>query len=89
MKRVARPSGADIVPAAIQSPGDENHPLAPEAAEIYGRLDAEPRRKGRLIQQVDMQIAAIALALGQCTVVSEDSDLFAVPGLSVENWAVR
>jgi tRNA(fMet)-specific endonuclease VapC len=41
-----------------------------------------------MIQQVDLQIAAIALSLGRCTVVSEDSDLIAVPGLSVENWAV-
>jgi tRNA(fMet)-specific endonuclease VapC len=64
-------------------------PFTPEAAEVYGRLYAELRRKGRIIQQVDLQIAAIAITLGQCTVVSEDSDLAAVPGLSVENWALR
>ena len=64
-------------------------PFTPEAAEVYGRLYAELRRKGRIIQQIDLQIAAIALALGQCTVVSEDSDLSAVPGLNVENWAVQ
>jgi tRNA(fMet)-specific endonuclease VapC len=64
-------------------------PFTPEAAEVYGRLYAKLRRNGRTIQQVDLQIAAIALALGQCTVVSEDSDLNAVPGLSVENWAVQ
>jgi tRNA(fMet)-specific endonuclease VapC len=34
-----------------------------------------------------MMIAAIALTLGNCTVVSNDSDLLAVPGLTVENWA--
>jgi tRNA(fMet)-specific endonuclease VapC len=39
------------------------------------------------MQQVDMQVAAIALTLSQCIVVSEDTDLLAVPGLSVENWA--
>jgi predicted nucleic acid-binding protein len=32
-------------------------------------------------------IAATALALGNCTVVSADSDLVAVPGLTVENWS--
>ncbi len=32
-------------------------------------------------------IAAIALALGNTTVVTMDNDLAAVPGLSVENWA--
>lgn len=40
------------------------------------------------MQQIDIQIAAIALSLGRCTVVSKDSDLSAVPGLDVENWAV-
>ena len=39
------------------------------------------------MQQVDIQVAAIALTLSQCTVVSEDSDLLAVPGLSVVNWS--
>jgi tRNA(fMet)-specific endonuclease VapC len=43
---------------------------------------------GRIIaaQQVDIQIAAIAFTLGNCMVVSGDSDLAAVPGLTVENW---
>lgn len=36
---------------------------------------------------LDIQIAAVAFALGNCTVVTSDSDLAAVPGLSVENWA--
>ena len=40
------------------------------------------------MQTVDRMIAAIALSLGKCTVVSADSDLAAVPGLTVENWAV-
>jgi tRNA(fMet)-specific endonuclease VapC len=40
------------------------------------------------MQQIDIQIAAIARCLGDCTVVSTDSDLSAVPGLTVENWRV-
>jgi hypothetical protein len=28
-----------------------------------------------------------ALSLGNCTVVSADSDLLAIPRLTVENWA--
>jgi tRNA(fMet)-specific endonuclease VapC len=64
-------------------------PYTREAAEEYGRLAAQLRRAGRTIQQVDLQLAAIALTLGQCTVVSEDSDLRAVPGLSVESWVLR
>jgi predicted nucleic acid-binding protein len=38
------------------------------------------------MQQIDMMIAAIALSLGQCTIVTTDTDLAAVPGLAVENW---
>ena len=34
-----------------------------------------------------MTIAAIALSLGNCGVVTGVSDLAAVPGLAVENWA--
>jgi tRNA(fMet)-specific endonuclease VapC len=56
------------------------------AAFEYGRIYAELVRLGRPIGTVDMMIAAIALTLGQCTVVSADSDLLAVPGLTVENW---
>ena len=64
-------------------------PFTPEAAKVYGRLYAELRRRGRIIQQVDLQIAAIALSFDLCTVVTEDSDFKAVPGLPVENWIVR
>jgi tRNA(fMet)-specific endonuclease VapC len=53
----------------------------------YGRVFAELRRIGRLMQQVDVMIAAIALTLGNCTVVTTDTDLAAVPGLNTENWA--
>jgi len=79
---------------------DENHarliraiaglsfwPYTREAAEEYGRLAAQLRRAGRTMQQVDIQVAAIALTLSQCSVVSEDTDLLAVPGLSIESWA--
>jgi tRNA(fMet)-specific endonuclease VapC len=40
------------------------------------------------MQQIDIMVAAVALSLGNCTVVTDDTDLIAVPGLSVENWAV-
>jgi tRNA(fMet)-specific endonuclease VapC len=40
------------------------------------------------MQQVDIMIAAIAFALGSCTVVSSDSDLAAIPGLTIESWAL-
>jgi tRNA(fMet)-specific endonuclease VapC len=62
-------------------------PFERDAAEEYGRLAADLRRRGRPMSQIDIMVAAIALALGNCTVVSADGDLQAVPGLVVENWA--
>jgi tRNA(fMet)-specific endonuclease VapC len=59
------------------------------AAEEFGRLFAELRRLGRPMQQIDVQIAAVALSLGNCTVVTKDSDLSAIPGLDVEDWTVE
>jgi tRNA(fMet)-specific endonuclease VapC len=62
-------------------------PYTRDAAEEYGRLAAHLRRVGRTMQQVGIQVAAIALTLSQCIVVSEDTDLLAVPSLTVENWS--
>ena len=61
-------------------------PLDRRASEQFGLLAAELRRRGRPMQVVDMMLAAIALSLGDCTVITTDSDLLAVPGLAVENW---
>lgn len=63
-------------------------PFDEKAAFEYGRIAAELRRLGRPMQQVDIMLAAIAVSLGSCTVVSVDSDLTAVPGLTVENWSI-
>src|SRR5437660_12916434 len=50
-------------------------PLTEPAAEAYGLIAAQLRRAGRSIGRIDMLIAAIALSLGQTTVVSGDNDL--------------
>lgn len=63
-------------------------PYNEQAAEQYGLIFSQLRRSGRVIQQVDMQIGAIARTLPNCIVVSKDSDLTAIPGITVENWAV-
>ena len=39
------------------------------------------------MQQIDIMVAAVALSLGNCTVVTADSDLTAVTELTIENWA--
>jgi tRNA(fMet)-specific endonuclease VapC len=61
-------------------------PFDQSAAFEYGRIHAELVRIGRPMQVVDMMIAAIAFTLGNCMVVTKDSDLSAVPGLKVDNW---
>src|SRR3954453_3549902 len=62
-------------------------PYTNDSAEHFGQIFAELRRAGRPMQQVDIMIAAIAKSLGNCTVVTADSDSHAVPGLMVENWS--
>jgi tRNA(fMet)-specific endonuclease VapC len=62
-------------------------PFEDEAARHFGRIRQELKLRGRPMQIVDMQLAAVAFAIGNCTVVSKDSDLWAIPGLKVENWA--
>lgn len=62
-------------------------PFDRAAAQEYGRIAADLRRRGRPMQTIDMMIAAIAFALGKTTVVTKDTDLSAIPGLTIENWA--
>jgi tRNA(fMet)-specific endonuclease VapC len=62
-------------------------PFDRAAAEEYGRIAADFKRRGRVIDPIDIQIAAVAKTLADCTVVSTDSDLTEVSGLVVENWA--
>ena len=62
-------------------------PYTTDAAAEYGRIFIELQRAGRPMQQIDMQIGAIARTLPHCIVVSKDSDLLAIPRLTVENWA--
>ncbi len=64
-------------------------PFDQDAAFEYGRILAELLRIGRPMQTIDIMIAAVALTMGNCTVVTADSDLAAVTDLAVENWAVQ
>lgn len=63
-------------------------PFDRPAAFEYGRIHAVLLSIGRPMQVVDVMIAAIALTLGNTTVVTKDSDLTHVPGLTVENWTL-
>ena len=63
-------------------------PVTLSTAMAYGRLAAHLHQVGRPMQQFDILIATTALDLGNCTVVSMDTDFDAVEGLDVENWAI-
>ena len=58
-----------------------------DAAEEFGRVFAELKRAGRSMQQIDIQIGAIARTLPNCIIVSKDSDLSAILNVTIENWA--
>ena len=62
-------------------------PYSVQAAEEFGRIFAELRRSGRIIQQIDIQIGAIARTIPNCVIVSKDGDFSAISGVKVENWA--
>jgi tRNA(fMet)-specific endonuclease VapC len=62
-------------------------PYDDRAAAAFGRIFTTLRRIGRPMQQIDIMVAAVAESLGNCTVVTTDSDFSAIPGLTVENWA--
>lgn len=62
-------------------------PYTVMAAEEYGKIFAELKRTGLPIQQIDMQIGAIARTLPNCVIVSKDGDFAAISGATIENWA--
>ena len=70
-------------------------PFTADAARTYARLFAELRRAGRTIGAIELMVAAIALSLGNCTVVSADGDFDAGTGITGRElgalmaWAYR
>lgn len=64
-------------------------PLPAEAAESYGAIRAELERKGKMIGNNDLWIAALAKTEGLTLVTNNEKEFRRVPGLKVQNWAVR
>jgi tRNA(fMet)-specific endonuclease VapC len=64
----------------------QSWPFDRAAARQCALVMADLQRRGQPIQMVDMMLAAIALSLGNTTVVTTDTDLLRIPGLTVENW---
>jgi tRNA(fMet)-specific endonuclease VapC len=61
-------------------------PWDSNVARHYGVLRAAQERQGRPIGNLDMMIAAHALALG-AVLVSNDQAFSGIKGLTIENWA--
>ncbi len=62
-------------------------PWTSEAAEHYGRLRADLERKGSSMGNLDMMIAAQALAAG-CVLVTSDRVFQRVKGLRAQDWTL-
>ena len=63
-------------------------PFDQENAFPYGRIAAELRKRGRPMQVVDMMVGAIATDLGDCKVITTDSDLEAIHGV-LKGYPIR
>lgn len=64
-------------------------PLPPEAAEKYGTIRSELERKGQIIGNNDLWIAAHAVATGLTLVTNNEKEFGRVTGLKIQNWATR
>ena len=62
--------------------------LPETAANAYGTIRAELERKGQMIGNNDLWIAAHAKAAGLTLVTNNEREFRRVRGLRVENWAV-
>ena len=62
--------------------------LPETAADAYGTIRAELERKGQMIGNNDLWIAAHARAAGLTLVTNNEREFRRVRGLKVENWTV-
>ena len=63
-------------------------PLPETAAQTYGRIRADLERKGTMIGNNDLWIAAHAKAAGLALVTNNEREFRRVSGLKLQNWAV-
>lgn len=61
-------------------------PIDPETARIYGEIYQDLRRRGRVLSQVDMMLAALARQRG-LTLLTTDRDFEALPDVPTEDWS--
>ena len=60
-------------------------PLEAEIARLYGEIFQDLRRRGRVLSQVDIMVAALA-TLMNLTLATTDRDFEALSDLRTENW---
>lgn len=60
-------------------------PITEETARHYGDIYHDLKRRGRVLSQVDMMLAALCREL-DLTLVTTDKDFAALPWLKTENW---
>jgi tRNA(fMet)-specific endonuclease VapC len=60
-------------------------PIDPSTATLYGVIHHDLKRRGRVLSQVDMMIAALARQM-TLTLVTSDQDFTALPDIPTENW---
>ncbi|WP_375458276.1 type II toxin-antitoxin system VapC family toxin [uncultured Enterovirga sp.] len=58
-------------------------------AQAYGSIRADLERRGTIIGENDLWIAAHARSVGLILVSANEREFRRVPGLSVENWAAE
>jgi tRNA(fMet)-specific endonuclease VapC len=61
-------------------------PIDLKTARIYGDLYMELRRRGRVLSQVDIMIAALARQM-KLTILTTDRDFGAMPGIQTADWS--
>lgn len=62
-------------------------PLPENAGEAYGAIRAELERKGELIGNNDLWIAAHAIASSLILVTNNEREFRRIPSLKIQNWA--
>jgi tRNA(fMet)-specific endonuclease VapC len=60
-------------------------PIDRLTATIYGSIHHDLKRRGRVLSQVDMMLAALARQM-KLTLVSSDQDFAALPDIMTEDW---
>ena len=60
-------------------------PIDSTTARLYGVIHHDLKRRGRVLSQVDMMLAALARQM-TLTVGTSDQDFTALPDIPIENW---